>query len=45
LGIGISPLPGGSGEAFLSRLFDALLATAYAVAALSLLRNSQGRPA
>ena len=43
LGIGISPLPGGSGEAFLSRLSYVLLATAYAIGALSLFRNSQDR--
>jgi hypothetical protein len=28
LGLGMSPLPGGSGEAFVSRLFNALLASA-----------------
>jgi len=44
LGIGITPLPGGSGEAFLSRIFNVLLATAYAIGALSLFRTSQDRP-
>jgi hypothetical protein len=37
LGIGITPLPGGSGEAFASRLINVLLASAYAVGAVSLL--------
>jgi hypothetical protein len=36
LGLGISPLPGGSGEAFVSRLFNVLLASAYAIGGLSL---------
>jgi len=37
LGLGLSPLPGGSGEAFTSRLLNVLLASAYAIAGLSLL--------
>lgn len=37
LGIGITPLPGGSGEAFASRLINVLIASAYAVGAVSLL--------
>jgi uncharacterized membrane protein YccC len=45
LGIGITPLPGGSGEAFVSRILNVLLATAYAVGALSLLSGSQDRTA
>jgi hypothetical protein len=40
LGIGITPLPGGSGGAFLSRLSYVLLATAYAVGAMSLLHRA-----
>jgi hypothetical protein len=39
LGIGISPLPGGSGEAFTSRLFYVLLASAYAIGGLSLVER------
>lgn len=38
LGLGISPLPGGSGEAFVSRLFYVLLASAYAIGGLSLVK-------
>lgn len=45
LATGITPLPGGSGEAFVSRIFNVLLAAAYAIGALSLFRNSQDRPA
>jgi hypothetical protein len=45
LGIGMSPLPGGSGGAFASRLFYVLLATAYAIGALSLFRDPQDRAA
>jgi hypothetical protein len=37
LGLGLSPLPGGSGEAFASRLLNVLFASAYAIAGLSLL--------
>ncbi len=37
LGIGITPLPGGSGEAFASRVVNVLLAAAYAVGASSLI--------
>ena len=36
LGLGMTPLPGGSGEAFVSRLFNVLLASAYAIGGLSL---------
>jgi hypothetical protein len=36
LGLGITPLPGGSGEAFISRLFYVVLATMYTIGALSL---------
>src|SRR3546814_17195126 len=39
LGLGLSPLPGGSGEAFTSRLINVLLASAYAIAGLSLLEQ------
>lgn len=39
LGLGLSPLPGGSGEAFASRLINVLLASAYAIAGLSLLEQ------
>ncbi|HKH33733.1 MAG TPA: hypothetical protein VKA80_06155, partial [Beijerinckiaceae bacterium] len=37
LGLGLTPLPGGSGEAFVSRLVNVLLASAYAIGGLSLL--------
>lgn len=36
LGLGLTPLPGGAGEAFVSRLLNVLAASAYAVGALSL---------
>jgi uncharacterized membrane protein YccC len=36
LGLGMTPLPGGSGEAFVSRLLNVLLASAYAIGGLSL---------
>jgi hypothetical protein len=36
LGIGLAPPPGGSDEAFVSRLFNVLLATGYGAGALSL---------
>lgn len=39
LGLGISPLPGGSGEAFVSRLLNVLLASAYAIGGLSLVQR------
>ena len=39
LGLGMTPLPGGSGEAFVSRLINVLLASAYAIGALSLLER------
>ena len=39
LGLGLSPLPGGSGEAFAARLLNVLLASAYTIGALSLVQN------
>jgi hypothetical protein len=39
LGLGMTPLPGGSGEAFVSRLVYVLLASAYAIGALSLVER------
>ena len=36
LGLGMTPLPGGSGEAFVSRLINVLLASAYTIGSLSL---------
>jgi len=36
LGLGLSPLPGGSSEAFLSRLLNVFAASAYAIGVLSL---------
>lgn len=36
LGLGISPMPGGSGEAFVSRIVNVLVASAYAIGVLSL---------
>ena len=39
LGLGLSPLPGGSGEAFTSRLLNVLFASAYAIAGLSLVER------
>jgi hypothetical protein len=36
LGLGMTPLPGGSGEAFVDRLINVLLASAYAIGGLSL---------
>jgi hypothetical protein len=39
LGLGIAPLPGGSGEAFLSRLINVLLAAGYTVGAVSVLER------
>jgi hypothetical protein len=45
LGIGITPLPGGSGEAFLGRLFHVLLATIYTIGAQSLLSIHENRSA
>ena len=39
LGLGLTPLPGGSGEAFASRLINVLLASAYAVGAVSVLER------
>jgi uncharacterized membrane protein YccC len=43
LGIGITPLPGGTEEAFFSRLLHVLVATAYAIGALSLIRPESPR--
>ena len=43
LGLGLSPLPGGSGEAFVSRLFNVLLASAYAIGGLSLVERWRPR--
>ncbi|CAN5289757.1 hypothetical protein BH10PSE6_BH10PSE6_01180 [soil metagenome] len=39
LGLGLSPLPGGSSEAFLSRLLNVIAASAYVVGALSLVER------
>ena len=39
LGLGISPLPGGSGEAFISRLLNVLVASAYAIGSLALVER------
>jgi hypothetical protein len=39
LGLGMTPLPGGSGEAFASRLFYVLLASAYTIGSLSLVQR------
>lgn len=39
LGLGLTPLPGGSGEAFVSRLLNVLLASAYAIGGLSLVER------
>jgi hypothetical protein len=39
LGMGLTPLPGGSGEAFASRLFYVLLASAYAIGGVSLVER------
>ena len=39
LGLGLTPLPGGSGEAFATRLLNVLLASAYAVGAVSLVER------
>jgi hypothetical protein len=36
MGLGMTPLPGGSGEAFVSRLLNVLFASAYAIGGLSL---------
>ena len=44
LGLGLSPLPGGSGEAFVSRLANVLMASAYAIGALSVLERWRIRP-
>ena len=39
LGLGMTPLPGGTGEAFVNRLLYVLLASAYAIGGLSLLER------
>jgi Protein of unknown function (DUF2955) len=39
LGLGLSPLPGSSGEAFVSRLLNVILASAYAIGGLSLVER------
>jgi uncharacterized membrane protein YccC len=39
LGLGLTPLPGGSGEAFATRLINVLLASAYAIGAASLVER------
>lgn len=39
LGLGLSPLPGSSGEAFVSRLLNVMAASAYAIGFLSLLER------
>jgi hypothetical protein len=39
LGLGMTPLPGGSGEAFVDRLIYVLLASAYAIGGLSLVER------
>jgi hypothetical protein len=39
LGLGITPLPGGSGELFAVRIFKILLASAYVIGALSLVTH------
>ena len=39
LGLGMTPLPGGSGEAFVDRLIYVLLASAYALGGLSLVQR------
>ncbi|KQP90762.1 DUF2955 domain-containing protein [Methylobacterium sp. Leaf117] len=44
LGLGMTPLPGGSGEAFVTRLVNVLWASAYAVGAVSVLEFWRIRP-
>lgn len=39
LGLGMTPLPGGSGEAFINRLLNVLLASAYAIGGLALVER------
>ncbi|MGH8431763.1 MAG: FUSC family protein [Solimonas sp.] len=39
LGLGMTPLPGGSGEAFVSRLLNVVVASAYAIGGLSLVER------
>ena len=38
-GLGLPPLPGGSAEAFMSRLLNVIVASAYAIGALSLMER------
>ena len=45
LGLGLSPLPGGSSEAFLARLINVLLAAAYTVGAVAILHRTRDRDA
>ncbi|SCW63523.1 Protein of unknown function [Rhizobium mongolense subsp. loessense] len=44
VGLGMSPLPGTSGEAFVSRLLNVLLASAYAIGGLSLMERWRHLP-
>ena len=39
LGLGLSPLPGSSGEAFVSRLLNVIFASGYAIGGLSLVER------
>jgi hypothetical protein len=41
LGLGLSPMPGGSGEAFLGRLINVLAAAGYTVGALAILHKTR----
>lgn len=43
LGLGMSPLPGGSGEAFAARLANVLMASAYAIGVLAIMERWQIR--
>jgi hypothetical protein len=43
LGSGLSPIPGGSEEAAVTRVVNVVLATAYAAGAMSLVRSLYGR--
>lgn len=45
LGLGLSPLPGGSEQAFVDRLINVFLATAYAVGAIALFTGGRTGPA
>ncbi|WP_074067665.1 FUSC family protein [Rhizobium gallicum] len=44
VGLGMSPLPGTSGEAFFTRLLNVLLASAYAIGGLSLVESGRRLP-